>query len=77
MFVRALTSVDTFGEDTVDDLTYVVVRNDEGQYSIWDSQRPIPAGWEAQAPAATKEACLEYIKQHWVDITPLSLKNPR
>jgi MbtH protein len=55
-------------------MSYVVVRNHEGQYSIWDSERQVPAGWEVQAPAATKEACLEYIRQHWVDMTPLSLR---
>ena len=55
-------------------MTYVVVRNHEGQYSIWDSERDVPAGWEVQAPPASKEACLEYIRQHWTDMTPLSLR---
>lgn len=58
----------------MEEMTYVVVCNHEGQYSIWDSERDVPAGWEVKAPAATKEASLEYIRQHWVDMTPLSLR---
>ncbi|WP_235429355.1 MbtH family protein [Chromobacterium vaccinii] len=53
---------------------FVVVINHEGQYSIWPSDRPLPPGWEQQGQAAAKEACLEYIREHWVDMTPLSLK---
>ena len=58
----------------MEEVTYVVVCNHEGQYSIWDSERPVPSGWEVRAPAASKVLCLEYIRQHWVDMTPLSLR---
>ena len=58
----------------MEEVTYVVVCNHEGQFSIWDSERPVPSGWEVRAPAASKELCLEYIRQHWVDMTPLSLR---
>jgi MbtH protein len=53
--------------------TFFVVRNHEGQYSIWDSERLAPAGWDVQTSAKSKDECLEYIRQHWVDMTPLSL----
>lgn len=59
----------------MEDTTYVVVRNHEGQYSIWASDRAVPAGWDVQAPAASKEACLDYIRTHWTDMTPWSVKN--
>jgi MbtH protein len=58
----------------MNDQTLVVVRNHEGQYSIWDSERSVPAGWHVRTPAQSKDDCLEYILQHWVDMTPLSLK---
>ena len=58
----------------MDTQTYFVVCNHEGQYSIWDSERPVPAGWYVQTPAKSKDECLEYIRQHWVDMTPLSLR---
>ena len=60
----------------MDDMTYLVVRNHEGQYSIWDSEREVPAGWDVQTPPATKEQCLEFIRMHWTDMTPLSLRPP-
>ncbi|WP_165365028.1 MbtH family NRPS accessory protein, partial [Streptomyces sp. C] len=31
---------------------YRVVLNDEEQYSIWWSERELPAGWTAEAPRA-------------------------
>ena len=58
----------------MEEVNFVVVRNHEGQYSIWDSERAVPAGWDVQAPAASKDVCLEYIRNHWVDMTPLSLR---
>lgn len=58
----------------MDTQTYVVVRNHEGHYSIWDSERLVPAGWDVQSSAKSKAECLEYIRQHWVDMTPLSLR---
>jgi MbtH protein len=45
----------------MEEVTYVVDRNHEGQYSIWYSEREVPAGWEVRARPASKEACLQYI----------------
>jgi MbtH protein len=53
---------------------FTVVKNHEDQYSIWAADRPIPAGWVSQGIQGTKEECLEYIRIHWVDMTPASLK---
>lgn len=55
-------------------IQFVVVKNHEGQYSIWDSERELPAGWEAQTGPGPKAVCLDYIREHWTDITPLSLR---
>jgi MbtH protein len=61
--------------DEQDDLTiYVVVRNDEEQYSIWPDYRDIPSGWHAAGKSGTKGECLEYIKEVWTDMRPLSLR---
>lgn len=57
------------------ELTYIVVRNIEEQYSIWPSHREIPAGWEALGSPASKEDCLAYIDAHWTDIRPKSLRD--
>lgn len=53
---------------------YVVVRNDEEQYSIWWSTREPPAGWHVAGPTASKEECLAYIDRVWTDMRPLSLR---
>jgi len=60
-----------------EELQFIVVKNDDGQYSLWTQDRPPPAGWHAQAMAGSKEQCLEYIRTHWVDMTPTSLKRAR
>ena len=53
---------------------YIVVMNDEEQYSIWSTDRQVPAGWAIQPMKGSKEACLDYIKTHWTDMRPASLK---
>jgi MbtH protein len=53
---------------------YVVVRNDEEQYSIWPSFRDAPAGWTVLTAPAAKEDCLAYVNEHWTDMRPRSLR---
>ena len=53
---------------------YVVVRNDEEQYSIWHADREVPAGWYLQPCTGPKDDCLRYIEQHWTDMRPASLR---
>jgi len=57
-----------------DRYTYSVVANDEEQYSIWFAHRQPPAGWREVGQRGPKEECLEYIKQVWTDMRPLSLR---
>jgi MbtH protein len=58
-------------EDTA---TYQVVVNSEEQYSIWPDYKAVPSGWRAVGQAGTREACLDYIKEVWTDMRPLSLR---
>jgi len=57
-----------------DNRPYVVVVNDEEQYSIWPEGRDIPAGWKAAGKSGSKQECLEYIESVWTDMRPLSLR---
>ena len=57
-----------------DNELYLVVVNDEEQYSIWLNRNVIPAGWQAVGEARTKAECLNYIEQVWTDMRPLSLR---
>jgi MbtH protein len=53
---------------------YVVVVNDEEQYSIWPEYKAIPAGWKAVGTTGPKQVCLDYINETWIDMRPLSLR---
>lgn len=58
-------------EDTT---IYKVVVNDEEQYSIWPADRETPRGWRDAGKSGIKPECLEYIKEVWTDMRPLSLR---
>jgi MbtH protein len=53
---------------------YVVVMNDEEQYSIWRDDNNIPAGWRVVGKLGPKAECLQYIEEVWTDMRPLSLR---
>ncbi|RVQ56047.1 MbtH family protein [Sinorhizobium meliloti] len=62
-------------EDDLDRSTpYLVVKNHEDQYSIWDASRAIPAGWKTCYGPASREVCLAHIRAIWVDMRPRSLR---
>jgi len=54
--------------------TYTVVCNDEEQYSIWRSDRAVPAGWQTVGQPMPKDQCLKYIEEVWTDMRPASLR---
>lgn len=60
--------------DEEDLTTYEVVVNTEDQYSIWPSGRTLPPGWRAEGKRGQKEDCLQYIKEVWTDMRPMSLR---
>lgn len=53
---------------------YVVVVNDEEQYSIWPDRREPPLGWHREGTAGTEAECLEHIEAVWTDMRPRSLR---
>jgi MbtH protein len=56
------------------DGTFVVLVNDEGQYSLWPVQLAVPAGWTVMHASDTRQNCLTYITENWTDMRPNSLK---
>ncbi len=56
-----------------DDSTYLVLINDEGQYSIWPATTAVPAGWQCAQPADSRSNSLDHVEQNWTDMRPLSL----
>ena len=51
-----------------------VLINDEEQYSLWPSYLPVPGGWYETGKEGSREACLEYVRENWTDMRPLSLR---
>ncbi|CAM5498036.1 MbtH family NRPS accessory protein [Streptomyces hirsutus] len=56
------------------DEVYLVVRNDEEQYSIWRADREVPAGWHPEGRRGSRQECLDHIGVIWTDMRPLSLR---
>jgi MbtH protein len=56
------------------DERFVVVRNDEEQYSIWPDGKPLPAGWQDAGFAGTKADCLAHVETVWTDMRPRSAR---
>ncbi|HEY4055198.1 MAG TPA: MbtH family protein [Kofleriaceae bacterium] len=54
--------------------TFEVVVNHEEQYSLWPTEREIPAGWRKAGKQGKKAECLTYINEVWTDMRPLSLR---
>ncbi|MUG92155.1 MbtH family NRPS accessory protein [Scytonema sp. UIC 10036] len=61
-------------DEREDTTIYKVVVNHEEQYSIWPAERENPLGWQDVGKSGLKPECLEYIKQVWTDMRPLSLR---
>ena len=60
--------------EQTDNTLYKVVVNQEEQYSIWPVHRQNPLGWNDAGRSGTKAECLDYIKEVWTDMRPLSLR---
>jgi MbtH protein len=53
---------------------FLVLVNDEDQHSLWPSRRAVPAGWRIVHAEDTRQACLDYVENHWTDLRPLSTR---
>jgi MbtH protein len=53
---------------------YQVLVNSEEQYSLWLAGQAIPNGWRQVGPKGQKQVCLDYVKEVWTDMRPLSVR---
>jgi MbtH protein len=53
---------------------YEVVINQDEQYSIWPANKAVPQGWQKVGRQGSKKFCLEFVREAWVDMRPLSLR---
>ena len=56
---------------------FAVVKNDQGQYSLWPLDMDLPAGWERTGVTGVKKDCLAHIENVWTDMRPRSLVESR
>jgi MbtH protein len=52
---------------------YLVLVNEEQQYSLWPAFRDVPAGWSVVHPRGKRKECLSWIEANWTDMRPRSL----
>jgi MbtH protein len=52
---------------------FLVLVNNEGQYSLWPAFLKAPDGWLATGAPAGRQECLDWIEAHWTDMRPKSL----
>ncbi|WP_435298931.1 MbtH family protein [Timonella sp. A28] len=54
--------------------SFLVLKNNEEQHSLWPDFRAVPQGWDIVFGPATRDAALAYVEQNWTDLTPLSAR---
>jgi MbtH protein len=52
---------------------YMVLRNQEGQCSLWPILLKIPGGWVETGQRGKRKESLDWIKRNWTDMRPKSL----
>jgi MbtH protein len=58
-----------------EDANFVVLVNEEEQYSLWPVFADIPAGWRVVLEESPRKECLDFIEAHWLDMRPRSLRD--
>jgi MbtH protein len=52
---------------------FVVLVNDEAQYSLWPVFANVPPGWTVVYGENDRRSCLAYVEGSWTDMRPKSL----
>ncbi len=64
-------STNPFGDE---DDRFLVLRNEEDQYSLWPVFADAPAGWQVVFGESGRADCLAYVEATWTDMRPRSLR---
>ena len=49
---------------------FAILRNDQGQYSLWPQQCALPAGWRVVGDPRSQEAGQQGRAEHWQTLSP-------
>lgn len=64
-------STNPFEDETAD---FLVLRNEEDQYSLWPAFAAVPAGWQVALERGSRAECLDYINRTWTDLRPAGVR---
>jgi MbtH protein len=53
---------------------FLVLRNDEEQFSLWPTFAAVPGGWSVVLEESSHSDALDYVEQQWTDMRPKSLR---
>ncbi|MGW5739598.1 MULTISPECIES: MbtH family protein [Streptomyces] len=54
---------------------FLVLMNEEEQYSLWPSFIEVPQGWRTVLEETDRDTCVEFIEKNWTDLRPKSLRD--
>ncbi|MFD6819840.1 MbtH family protein [Streptomyces sp. NPDC060085] len=54
---------------------FLVLMNEEEQYSLWPSFIEVPEGWRTVLDETDRNTCVEFIEKTWTDLRPKSLRD--
>jgi MbtH protein len=57
------------------DGTFLVLVNDEEQFSLWPAFADVPDGWRTVSGPGPRDAMLDFIEKNWRDMQPKSLRD--
>lgn len=49
---------------------FYILRNAQGQFSLWPQQCLLPAGWDVVCQPQSQASCQQWLEAHWRTLTP-------
>jgi MbtH protein len=56
-----------------DQASYLVLKNEENQRSIWPGFVEVPGGWDVEFGPDARDKCVAFVAENWTDMRPASL----
>ncbi|WP_058235067.1 MbtH family protein [Devriesea agamarum] len=57
-----------------EDGVFLVLINDEEQYSLWPAFAEVPSGWSVVLGESSRADAIAYVEANWTDLRPRSLR---